>query len=415
LTTKLLAMPRRRSTKTHFTFVLLPALLLRLVVAYIVLFVYPRNWLFSKAPDLGYLAHSLATGRGLGSPFGGATGPSAFVAPGYPTLLAAIFRIFGSYTFAAAATIIGLQTLFALLTILALMRVARATLGANTANLAGVFWSISPPLLWLPVILWETSLSILLMTVMAALALRGAGKAGNAFWLMTGAYCGSAMLVNPSLMLALCSMLVWAAYRSGCLRSGKPWLALVGLIVVFAPWPLRNARVLHAFIPLRSNFGYEIWQGNHQGSDGLFDATIEPLQNKKEYAEYASLGEVAYMRQKTALAAAYIRAHPTAFLRLCARRVIRFWTGTGSRENSGAIALFASLTSFLGLAGLTLLFRQRHPAASLFLVPLLLFPLPYYLTHPDFRFRLVLDPLLTILTAHTVLVLRGRIARGLRA
>jgi hypothetical protein len=37
--------------------------------------------------------------------------------------------------------------------------------------------------------------------------------------------------------------------------------------------------------------------------------------------------------------------------------------------------------------------------AALFLLPLLLFPLPYYITHAEFRYRLVVDPLLTILAA----------------
>jgi hypothetical protein len=40
--------------------------------------------------------------------------------------------------------------------------------------------------------------------------------------------------------------------------------------------------------------------------------------------------------------------------------------------------------------------------AALFLLPLLVFPLPYYITHAEFRFRLVLDPLLTILGAYAI-------------
>jgi hypothetical protein len=31
-----------------------------------------------------------------------------------------------------------------------------------------------------------------------------------------------------------------------------------------------------------------------------------------------------------------------------------------------------------------------------------LFPLPYYLTHPDFRFRMLLDPMLLLLSAYAV-------------
>ena len=60
------------------------ALGLRLAVVGNVLISYPRDWLFSKAPDLGFLACSLSSGHGLSSPFGGSTGPTAFLAPGYP-------------------------------------------------------------------------------------------------------------------------------------------------------------------------------------------------------------------------------------------------------------------------------------------------------------------------------------------
>ena len=183
-------------------------------------------------------------------------------------------------------------------------------------------------------------------------------------------------------------------------------MCVLVLLAVFAPWPIRNARVLHAFIPLRSNFGYEVWQGNHPGATGLFDRTIEPLRNKQEYSDYAAKGEVVYMRDKGTLARDYIRAHPGEFLRLSAKRVARFWTGAGSAVNSGVVELHAVLTSLLGLSGLAALWRRRRVKdrgrAVLFLLPLLVFPLPYYITHAEFRFRLVLDPLLTILGAYAI-------------
>jgi hypothetical protein len=46
--------------------------------------------------------------------------------------------------------------------------------------------------------------------------------------------------------------------------------------------------------------------------------------------------------------------------------------------------------------------RRRFNVAVLFLLPLLLFPLPYYITHAEFRYRLVVDPLLTVLAAYAV-------------
>jgi hypothetical protein len=82
--------------------------------------------------------------------------------------------------------------------------------------------------------------------------------------------------------------------------------------------------------------------------------------------------------------------------------------------NSGVVELHAVTTSLLGLAGLAALFKRRRAVAVLFLLPLLLFPLPYYITHAEFRFRVVLDPLLTILSAYAVTRVGSywQIARG---
>jgi 4-amino-4-deoxy-L-arabinose transferase-like glycosyltransferase len=379
-------------------FILALALGLRLAVVGIVLASYPRDWLFSKAPDLGFLACSLSSGHGLSSPFGGSTGPTAFLAPGYPGVLGLVFYSFGSYSLTSAAVIMALQTMFSVLTVAAIMRVAGQLFGAATAKLAGAFWAVSPPLLWLPAVLWDTSLSALLLIGLVALALRCVESPGNSLWAAMGGYCGLAMLVNPSLTLALFALLGWTAWQT----HSRPWICLLVLIAVFSPWPMRNAGVLHAFIPLRSNFGYEVWQGNHSGASGMFDAKLEPLQNKQEYSDYVREGEVVYMRNKSTLAKAYACAHPGAFLRLSATRVVRFWSGAGSELNSGIVELHAVLTSLLGLLGLAALCRQSRTTALLFLLPLLVFPLPYYITHPDFRFRLLLDPLLTILSAYAV-------------
>jgi hypothetical protein len=379
------------------------ALALRLGVVSMVLSSYPRNWLFSKAPDLGFLAHSLSSGHGLSSPFGGSTGPTAFLAPGYPAVLGLIFYLFGSYTFASAVVMMGLQTVFGVLTVAVMMHVARQILGTPSANLAGAIWAVSPPLFWLPAVLWETSLSTLLLIGLVALALRCVHKPAPGLWAIMGAYCGVAMLVNPSLMLALFATLGWTGCQTRSESRYGPLLCLLLFLAVFAPWPLRNARRLHAFVLLRSNFGYEVWQGNHSGASGVFDASLEPLQNKREYADYARAGEVMYMRNKSALAEASIRAHPGEFLRLSATRVIRFWTGAGSETNSGLVELHAVVTSLLGWLGLAALLSQRRALGMLFLLPLIVFPLPYYITHPDFRFRLLLDPLLTILSAYAVI------------
>jgi hypothetical protein len=378
------------------------ALFLRIVAAALTLVSHPRHWFFDNAADLGYLAQSLASGRGFSSPFGGSTGPSALITPGYPLLIALVFKVCGAWTTLAAVTIIALQVFFATLTVAALMHGANRIFGAATANLAGLVWAVSVPLLLLPGIFWETCLSTLLLCGSVLFALHISEGASTRMWLAAGAYCGVTLLVNPALIPAMLSIFAWAAFRTRPASFVRPAMGAVVMFIIFALWPIRNVRVMRAPILLRSSFGYELWQGNRPSSDGAFDDSLYPLHNKVEYAQYAAEGEVAYMRSKSVRAEAYIRARPGAFFWLTAKRVARFWIGTRGTENLPEVEFHTVTTLALGVLGLFLLWRSHTSIAFLFMLPLLLFPLPYYITDARFRYRFVVDPLMTILAAYAV-------------
>lgn len=369
---------------------------------------FPHRWLYSRGIELGTLAQSLVAGHGLSSPFGGSTGPTALLSPGYPVVIAVCFRIFGSFTFQAAVAVMVLQLLFSLATVLLVIQVAEQCFGHRAANMAGTFWALSLPLVWMPTIFWETCLSTLFLLGMVALSLHAVQRPRAIWGLGMGVYCGLAALVNPALLLTLLALLAWVAWQTrkgDCLSS---LLALLVLALVYAPWPIRNARVLGAFIPLRSTVAFELWMGNRAGATGFLDESLFPIFNRGEYDQYASLGEVAYMRHKSALAQEHIRAHGGEFLRLSTVRFLRYWTGTGSQHGSVVFTIHAVLTSLGGAIGLSRLWQKRSfRLAGLFLLPLILFPLPYYITHAEFRYRLVVDPLLTILAAYGVCASRA--------
>jgi hypothetical protein len=392
-----------QKARPHTVTILAAALISRLLTLWLTITRFPHNWLFTRGIELGTLAHSVLIGQGLSSPFGGFTGPTALLAPGYPVLVALVFRIFGSFTFASAVAMMALQLFLSVVTVWVIMRVAERSFDVQTANLAGVFWAVSLPLIWMPTIFWETCLSTLILIGMIALALRCERRPSSPLWMLMGACCGLAGLINPALLLAMLAIFTWTAYKTRKTFTYSPALGLLVLLFVFAPWPIRNARVLHAFIPLRSTVGFELWVGNRAGATGFLDESQFPLFNKHEYVDYVSKGEVAYMRDKSALAKTYVRAHLGEFLRLSMVRFLRFWTGTGSKDGSVFFAIHAVLTTFLGLFGLWRLLREgRRSLAILFCLPLVFFPLPYYVTHAEFRYRLVVDPLLTILAGYAV-------------
>jgi hypothetical protein len=355
------------------------SLLLRLLVIWFVIVRLPRGWLYSRGIELGTLAQSLLDGRGLSSPFGGSTGPTALLAPGYPAVVALLFRIFGPFTQAAAIAAMGMQLLFSVATVLVMMQVARGCFGVGAADLSGFFWAVSLPLIWMPTIFWETCLSTLLIVGAIALALASERRSSLVLCAAMGAYCGAAALVNPALLLTLLTVLAWVGWQ-----VEKPWwhfpLSFLVLCLVFAPWPLRNERVLHAFIPLRSTIGFELWVGNRAGATGFLDESQFPLFNRWEYDQYVAKGEVAYMRDKSMLARAYIQAYPAVFVKRSCVRFLRFWSGNGNKDGSLIFIFHAVLTTTLGAIGLWRLFDSgRYRLAILFSLPLLFFPLPYYI------------------------------------
>jgi hypothetical protein len=379
------------------------ALFARLLFMLVIVTSYPRNWLFTRGVEMGLLADNLIHGLGYSSPFGGVTGPTAFIAPGYPTMVAAVFLVFGSYSFASEIVIITAQILISVLTLWLMMHIARKVFDPRTAKLAGAFWAVSIPLLWMPTIFWETSISACAFVGSIALALRFRDNPGKTSWMLMGAYCGIIALINPALMPSLLAIMGWLAWQTRRLTRTAPLLGLLTLLIVFAPWPIRNAYRFHAFIPLRSTVGFELWMGNRPGATGYLEESLFPMFNKQELASYNSEGEVAYTHSKSEEAWRYIRANPRTFADMTARRVFRFWAGTGNAHGSPIYSLHAVLTSIFGFIGLAFVYRRRSRAiAVLMALPILLFPLPYYITHAEFRYRLNIDPLMTILAACAV-------------
>ncbi len=396
--------PVQRSSQSRSVIIILSmALVGRTIAMWNYLATHPWNWLYSHPWEMGLLANSLLHGQGYSSPFGGSTGPTAFIAPGYPTLIAAIFRVFGIYSHASVFVILGMQVLLSLFTIWLIMHVAREVLDSRTATLAGTFWALSLPLWWIPAIFWETSFSACSVIGMIAFALRCRRVPTRGSWILFGSLCGIIGLINPALLPSLLAIMGWLAYQTWRVSRTAPVIGLLALILVFSPWPIRNAYRFHAFIPLRSTVGFEMWMGNRPGATGRLDESVFPMFNKQEMASYLSKGEVAYTRDKSRQAQDYIRAYPGIFLKLSARRFFRFWAGTGNLNSSLTYQIHAFLTTVFGFAGLVLIYRKGMRAfAILMFLPLLLFPFPYYITHSEFRYRLNIDPLLTVLAAYAV-------------
>src|ERR1700735_3742004 len=126
--------------------VTLVALALRIVAIH---FLYTDTWnnfrehlLFGF--EVGRIARSIAAGHGYGNPMYFATGPTAWMTPIYPYLLAGVFKLFGIYSRNSAFVILGLNSLFSALICIPVFFVAQRSFGRNVAIVACWMWALWP-------------------------------------------------------------------------------------------------------------------------------------------------------------------------------------------------------------------------------------------------------------------------------
>jgi 4-amino-4-deoxy-L-arabinose transferase-like glycosyltransferase len=359
----------------------------------------------------GHIAASVANGKGFSSPFRVETGPTAWLTPVYPLLLAGIFRLFGLYTFQSFVAAAGLNILFSVATCVPIYYAGQRIGGRGVAVIAASLWAVFPNAIKLPVeSMWDMSLTAFLAAIIlwATLALVESRRFTD--WCAYGLLWGLALMTSPTLLSLLPFLLGWLAYRSRCYRHAA--LAAGMAILCCLPWTARNYAVFHRFIPFRSVVPLTLWLGNHDQSTGEWPGRLHPITNPEEREKYVELGETAYMQDKGREAFQFMMEHPWAELRACWFRFVAIWTGgsthpvadfidTGSWSFRG-ILLFNVLASIGALAGMVLLFRARSPWAFPLAVWPIVFPCAYYLTLAIPRYRHPMDPVLLLLTAVAV-------------
>ena len=112
--------------------------------------------------EIGWVARSLASGHGFGSPFPSTSTPTAMVSPLYTYLLGGVFRLFGIYSLTSAFVILSINSLFSALTCIPVYFSADYSLGFRGARIASWVWALYPLAIYFSAgRVWEYSLTIL--------------------------------------------------------------------------------------------------------------------------------------------------------------------------------------------------------------------------------------------------------------
>jgi len=354
--------------------------------------------------EMGRIGRAIAQGRGFSDIYHGAIGPTSWEPPVYPYLVGGIFKIFGIYSQRSAIALLTINGFFSALTCIPIFLIARRCFGEKAGIASAWTWALYPwAIYWCTTWIWETSLSTLLLAALFWLTLTMEEHVGFKSWIQFGLLWGVTVLSNASLTSFLPASGLWVAH--GYAKRSKRWLggAVIASLVFFAcltPWEIRNYRTFGHFIFIRGDFGEQLRMGNGPGARGTWMISLIPSRNKAEFAKYASMGEVAYAAEQKQEAVQFIKEDPRRFLVLCVKRFLYYWGGnprspiwqTAALEN-----LFAIATSTVCFWGLIRSLRKRIPGAWLFFWLILLYPAVYYITFPNSRYRLPIDPYIVML------------------
>ena len=355
---------------------------------------------FYQYNEFARIAWALTSGHGYSSPWAKTPlAPTAVEPPVYSLLLAGIFHLAGPYSYRALWIATGLNAVFSSITAVLILRLGKREFGSPVGILAAWVWACWMYEAVIAVRLWESSLSALLLMV-TLLMLPKLKAPSTPWWVFFGFLAASSGLTNTTLLSVFPFFWVWlwVSYRQRGRSCGKLILASMGIFfLTLLPWTVRNYEVFHRLIPVRDNFGLELWFVNHQSVAGRYDNDFPGL----DPSEYNRLGEIRFMESKRDLALQFIGQHPAEFLRSSLQRCLSYWTAPDP--------MVWSCVSFMAWSGMILALRRKGLEAIPYAIVLLVFPLIYYITHTFNSYRHPTEPVMFLLAAYAGVSLLKRL------
>jgi 4-amino-4-deoxy-L-arabinose transferase-like glycosyltransferase len=214
------------------------------------------------------LAANLEAGEGF-TVGEAATQPSSNYSPGLPLLVAGLYELCGGEDERLARLILAL---IGSLAVPFAYLIGRRLSGPGAGLIGAGAVAIYPALLEYQGMLMSEPLAATLLSG-AILAMFWAGDAGRpARWLLPGVLLGAVALTRPE-YLGVAVLLGLVVLGRGL---GDEWrvsltnaaIMLAGVLLVVAPWTIRNAVALDRFVPISTGGGQVLFAGSYLPSDG---------------------------------------------------------------------------------------------------------------------------------------------------
>ena len=367
---------------------------------------------FHFAYEAGFIGASLASGNGysLGAiemehHKNKANEPTAWEAPVYPFIIAAVFKVFGIFSTTSAVVLICIQIFISGMICIVLFLIGKHLFNDFAGILAVLLFILNPSAMHFVVQkIYNTPLYILFLLLFIYYLLKIAEFPSYKASLLTGVFCGMAILTAPFIIAFLPFALIWYLLRGNGgmkIRLVSICLILLAISATISPWQIRNYITFNRFILVRSNLSRELYLGTY-GQPRLSESDKKQLEMKDE-------GKRASIYQKSFFES--VKARPKKFIRRTTDRFIRFWfslpriggpyaqmTGSSRELVLQFYYLFILLSGVIGICVTGL----KRSSNQLLMFSIFSLPLPFYITwFTRYRYRFPVEIILTLFAAYS--------------
>lgn len=352
-----------------------------------------------------------------------------FYPPLYPYFIAVLHRLLGSL-----GAVLWVQAAVGALLVPAVGRAGRIAFSPRVGLAAALVTALYPDLVWFSVHFWSETLFVVSLWwgVERVLQADDSGSRGAAA--LAGVFWGLSTLTRELSLYLAPFAAAWLARGAilACRRASQPGrgggvgrasVFLLALVLTLAPWTVRNAVVFHAFIPVSTMGGSNVWQGNvpltHLEVHETLGRIADPVERDRHARRLAR--QVILERQ------------PAWIFEKTASQMPEFWkagsevldhlVGRGSCGPLSPATVEAievvTVGPYLVLLGISLVGLARWratPGGVLFLVLAIPYNLAHVVAYATTRFRLPILPVVFLFATVAVVSPRDTLAplRGWR-
>ncbi|WP_028064175.1 glycosyltransferase family 39 protein [Solirubrobacter soli] len=386
----------------------------------------PGYTIVDDARDYDMHASSIASGDGFSKRLTGK--PTAFRPPGYPYLLGGVYRVFGVEQAADAERIRVARALGVVLGVIgvALIGVLATQLLTRTAGLVAMALAALyvPSILVAAAIMSEQLFVVLMLAALVTAIHQRRSEHRYAFAALAGLLAGLAVLTRANGLILLVPLVI-AVWRTP--RAVGPAVLLVAVaLATVAPWTIRNAVELHAFVPVTTQLGWALagTYNSEARDDHVNPGSWRSLRRVDEYkplvANFPTTPEIVMERRLSHAGREFIRRHPGYLVTVAywnTRRLLDLASLRWSRHTASTISVgpgwaVAGVVCFWVFAALALFGATRRAARQVpwfvWVLPLAMYLSVVFLAAETPRYRAPLDPFVILLAAIAVTSVRMR-------